>query len=195
MDRPQWTEPFAGLNALEIAVVVGAKKFIGQKPVQRIINGLWQGDIIFWDSLNVDGKKKPQVVNDRTIDPYCRLRVPKYQKAFEVLFIASFLALYYFVLVERDPSRITISEVLLYIWIAAFAYDEFGDFTDAGLLLYSMDFWSLWDLGIVCVGAAYLVTRTWQPDAVPLVVTGSPTDPTAGRLTGFNSSGLVTELR
>ncbi len=40
-------------------------------------------------------------------DPYCRLRVPKYQKAFEALFFASFLALYYSVLVERNPGKIT----------------------------------------------------------------------------------------
>lgn len=76
--------------------------------------------------------------------------------------MASFLALYYLVLVERDPSRITISEVVLYVWIAAFAYDEFGDLADAGLLLYSTDFWSLWDLGIIGVGAAYLITRTFH---------------------------------
>ncbi len=92
-------------------------------------------------------------------DPYCRLRVPKYQKIFEALFFASFLALYYTVLVERNPRHITPIEVLLYIWIAAFAYDEFGEIRDAGTLFYAADFWSLWDLGIIPVGAAYLVAR------------------------------------
>ena len=95
----------------------------------------------------------------RLADPYCRLRVPKYQKTFEALFFASFLALYYAVLVERNPSQLTAIEILLYIWIAAFAYDEFSEFVDAGSLLYAADFWTLWDLGIIGVAIAYLVAR------------------------------------
>ena len=60
---------------------------------------------------------------NRKADPYCRLRVPKYLKSFEAVFFASFLALYYAVLVERNAHNITATEILLYIWIASFAYD------------------------------------------------------------------------
>lgn len=98
-------------------------------------------------------------MHNRKADPYCRLRVPKYQKVFEAIFFVSFLALYYAVLAERNPRHITPIEVLLYIWIAAFAYDEFGELRDAGTLFYAADFWSLWDIGIIGVGAAYLITR------------------------------------
>lgn len=93
----------------------------------------------------------------RRADPYSRLRIPKYQKLFEAVFFLMFLALYYAVLVQRNPQKITFVEVFLYIWIAAFAYNEFGEFQDAGTLLYATDFWSLWDIGIVGIGAAYLV--------------------------------------
>ncbi|KAI9679476.1 MAG: hypothetical protein M1817_005498 [Caeruleum heppii] len=153
------TAVFAGLNALEIAAVADAKKFLSQRAVQRIVNAIWKGEIIFWQSLGVHTKKKAQIYNERKADPYCRLRVPKYQKVFEVVFFASFLALYYAILIERDPQKITVVEVLLYIWIAAFAYDEFSEFKDAGSLFYAADFWSLWDLGIIGVGVAYLITR------------------------------------
>lgn len=71
-----------------------------------------------------------------------------------------FLALYYAVLVERNPKKINFVEVFLYIWIAAFAYDEFGEFQDAGTLFYGMEFWSIWDIGIVGIGAAFLVAST-----------------------------------
>ena len=96
---------------------------------------------------------------NRTADPYCRLRVPKYLKAFEVLFFASFLALYYAVLVERNPHKITPIEISLWIWIAAFAYDEFSEFLDAGTRFYAADLWSMCDLGITGVGIAYIVAR------------------------------------
>ena len=84
--------------------------------------------------------------------------MPKYQKAFEAVFFALFLVLYYAVLAERNPGKITSVEVFLYIWIAAFAYDEFGEFKDAGTLFYAADFWSLWDIGIIGIGLAYLIS-------------------------------------
>lgn len=92
------TDTFSGMNALEIAVIVGAKKSISQPSVQRIIDGIWKGDIVFWNSLSVNSKKRPRFFNPKTADPFCRLRVPRYQTTFEVLFMASFLALYYVVM-------------------------------------------------------------------------------------------------
>lgn len=44
------TRPFITLNALEIAAVADAKRFLSQHVVQKIITGIWNGDIVFWDS-------------------------------------------------------------------------------------------------------------------------------------------------
>ncbi|GIK05714.1 hypothetical protein Aspvir_009827 [Aspergillus viridinutans] len=151
--------PFFGLNALEIATIAHAKKFLSQKPVQRVIDDIWNGEIVFWDSLSVHSKKKPQFFNKRTADPYSRLRVPRYRKAFEAAFFVSFLFLYYTVLVERKPTGIGIFETLMYVWIAAFAYDELSGMADAGMLFYQMDFWSLWNLGIIAIGLAFVIAR------------------------------------
>jgi hypothetical protein len=59
------TLPFVHLNALEIAAVADAKKFLSQRVVQKIVTGIWCGDIIFWDSLNSETKKKAQKYNER----------------------------------------------------------------------------------------------------------------------------------
>ena len=150
---------FIGLNALEIAVIADAKNFLSQGAVQLVVDGIWNGRIIFWESLSLHSKKKAKIYNQRRADPYCRLRVPKYQKIFEAMFFAFFLILYYAVLVERNPLQIGSTEVLLYIWIAAFTYDEFGEYQDAGRSFYAMDFWSLWDIGIIGVGLAYMLSR------------------------------------
>ena len=114
---------FAGLNALEIAAVAGAKKFLSEKSIQRIINDIWNGDIVFWDALSAKSVKKARLYNRDRSDPFCRLRVPLYLKVFEVLFFAAFLAFYYAVLVEKQSVTITASETMLYIWIAAFSYN------------------------------------------------------------------------
>lgn len=58
-----------------------------------------------------------------------------------------FLGLYYAVLVHRSFSHVTVAEALLYVWIAGFAYDEFGEWVDAGQTsFYASDFWWTWDI-------------------------------------------------
>ncbi|GAB7356675.1 hypothetical protein MBLNU459_g7389t1 [Dothideomycetes sp. NU459] len=150
---------FEGLNALEVAAVAGAKKFLSQKPIQRIVNAIWKGDIIFWANLSPGAIKRAQIYQRKSIDPYSRLRVPMYLKAFEVLFFFIFLALYYIVLVQRSFHTVTVAEILLYIWIASFAYNEIGEFCDAGTAFYLSDFWSAWDIGIVAIGGAFFIAR------------------------------------
>jgi hypothetical protein len=63
------------LSALELAVTAGAKKFLSQRPAQKIINGLWKGDIVFWESLNLNSAKKPKKYNCRQADP-CAYSAP-----------------------------------------------------------------------------------------------------------------------
>ncbi|KAL4925116.1 uncharacterized protein BDV17DRAFT_272898 [Aspergillus undulatus] len=150
---------FLGLNALEIATIAHAKKFLSQKVVQKVVNDIWNGEIVFWDSLSVHSTKKPQLFNKRTADPYSRLRVPVYRKAFEAVFFVSFLLLYYAVLIERKSTGIGRFEAILYVWIAAFAYDELSALVDSGMLFYQMTFWNLWDLCIIGTGIAFVVIR------------------------------------
>ena len=64
------TLQFVGLNALEIAAVAEAKKFLSQKVVQRIVNAIWCGDIVFWDSLTVHARKKAHKYNERYASVY-----------------------------------------------------------------------------------------------------------------------------
>lgn len=99
-----------------------------------------------------------QIVLSRTADPYSRLRVPVYRKMFEAAFFMSLLFLYYSVLVERRQDAIGNFEAMMDIWIVAFAYDELSGFVDAGVLFYQMDFWSLWNLGIIGVGLTFIIT-------------------------------------
>lgn len=56
---------FLGLNALEVAAVANAKRFLSQQVVQKVVNNIWSGDIVFWNSLNIYTKKKAQLYNKR----------------------------------------------------------------------------------------------------------------------------------
>ncbi|KAK0636976.1 hypothetical protein B0T17DRAFT_613630 [Bombardia bombarda] len=158
-DEDDPTAPFLNLNALEIAAIADAKRFLSQSVVQKIITGIWNGDIIFWDNLSVHSVKKPRFYNPHTADPFSRLRVPKYLKSFEVLFFASFLFLYYAVLVERDPGRISCLEIFLYLWFAAFTYDELSEWIDAGSVFYAADVWNIFDMAMMLIGLVFFIMR------------------------------------
>lgn len=153
------TSSFKNLNALEIAAIADAKRFLSQHIVQKIITAIWSGDIVFWDSLSVHSTKKVRFYNPRTADPFSRLRVPKYLKSWEVLFFCIFLALYYAVLIVRDESRITIPEVILFLWIAAFFYDELSEWLDAGSIFYATDIWNLFDMIMIAIGFTFAILR------------------------------------
>lgn len=70
-----------------------------------------------------------------------------------------FLFLYYSVLVERNPEKISVNEVLLYIWFLAFAYDELSEYVDAGSIFYATDIWNLFDITMICIGFIFSVLR------------------------------------
>lgn len=156
---------FKNLNALEIAVIADAKRFLAQHIVQKIITGIWHGDVIFWDSVAADSVKKPRWYNIRTADPYSRLRVPKYLKAYEVAFFVAFLGLYYCVVVERSFVYIPPVEIVFYFWLVSFAYDEFQEWADAGLF-YMSDIWNLFDVMMILIGVVFAMLRE-SPDTRP----------------------------
>ncbi|KAI8962334.1 hypothetical protein F5Y11DRAFT_365990 [Daldinia sp. FL1419] len=153
------TEPFTHLNALEIAAIADAKRFLSQHVVQKIITGIWNGEIIFWDRLSAHSEKKPRFYNPSTADPFSRLRVPKYLKAYEVAFFIGFLMLYYSVLIEQNRYAITPLEILLYVWFAAFFYDEVSEYLDAGSIFYAADVWNLFDMIMIAIGIVFAVLR------------------------------------
>lgn len=141
-----FAEPFLNLNTLEIAAVSSAKKFLSQRAIQDIVTDIWNGEIVFWNSLAVNATKKPRFHNKNKVkggggDPWCRLRVPRYMKTFEILFFVCFLALFYVVSLQRVMYSITVWEGLFYVFVLGFAFDELDDFVESGAYFYSTDIW------------------------------------------------------
>jgi hypothetical protein len=59
---------------------------------------------------------------------------------------------------DKFRYKITPLEIVLYVWFLAFAYDELGEFIDAGSIFYAVDIWNGCDLIIIIIGAAFGVT-------------------------------------
>lgn len=48
-------------------------------------------------------------------------------------------------------------EVALFIWFAAFFYDEFGEWRDAGSIFYTTDIWNFFDILVIFIGLAFVI--------------------------------------
>ncbi|KAI4604037.1 hypothetical protein KJ359_000164 [Pestalotiopsis sp. 9143b] len=170
-----FSKPFVDLNTLEIAAVSNAKKFLSQRVVQDLIDAIWRGDVVFWDVLTAHAVKKPRIyrrseAQGRTLirhlmkgpegtDPWTRLRVPRYMKAFEMIFFLTLMALFYIVSLERVIERVTPWEIVFYIFMAGFTIQEWNQFVENGAHFFSTDIWNLWDIGIICIGTTFFVLR------------------------------------
>ncbi|KAK9369133.1 hypothetical protein V1509DRAFT_621234 [Lipomyces kononenkoae] len=160
---PYVTESAMGLSALELAILGNAKKFLISRSVESVIASIWEGRIVFWDSISVQSKKKASFYNPRRPgnDWYSRLRVPKYRMFFMMLNYAVLLALYYGVLAERNITRFTVLEIALDVWFAGFIYEEIGQVRESGSIrYYASDYWSAFDLAMIVIFITYFVVRT-----------------------------------
>ncbi|KAK9481206.1 hypothetical protein V1514DRAFT_2364 [Lipomyces japonicus] len=155
-------ESAIGLSALELAILGDAKKFLLSRAIENVINSIWDGRIVFWDSISIQSMKKPSFYNPnrRGHDWYSRLRVPKYRMFFMMINYVVLLALYYAVLVERNHARITALEILLDVWYAGFVYEEISQVRESGSIwYYASDYWSMFDLAMIFIFLIFFVIR------------------------------------
>ncbi|KAK9248861.1 hypothetical protein V1506DRAFT_527976 [Lipomyces tetrasporus] len=161
-DAPYVTESAMGLSALELAILGDAKKFLLSRSVEKVISSIWEGRIVFWDSISVQSKKKASFYNPRRPgnDWYSRLRVPRYRMFFMMVNYAVLLALYYAVLTERNTTRVTVLEIALDVWFAGFVYEEIGQVRESGSIrYYASDYWSAFDLAMIVIFLTFFVVR------------------------------------
>jgi hypothetical protein len=156
------TASFEGLNALEIAAVADAKRFLSQQAVQDIITGIWNGTIVFWDSLTATSTKRPRFYDPHRSDPYSRLRVPKYMKYWELVFFGVFLYLFYATLIQREKNHFTGTEIALLLWFVSFFQLELSEWYDAGSVFYSTNVWNFFDMVMIFIGFAFAILRMFS---------------------------------
>lgn len=85
--------------------------------------------------------------------------MPKYLKSFEIVYFIVFLGIFYMTLLDRNPTRVSLSEGFFYVFLVAFAYDEMSEWIDAGSIFYVYDIWNVFDLTMICIGAVFAIVR------------------------------------
>jgi hypothetical protein len=190
-------------SALEVAILSDAKRFCTSPAVQRVVDRVWRGDVVFYaslideDGISLNGRPSTRskltrartVVNVRRGRPrglrdvlrVSRLRVPRYQNLLYVSIYIMYLAIYAHVLMEHSIS-FTWEEIVLYILTIGYGLDELSQIYKCGLVFYTQYLWNPLDslvllsvflFGLLRVCACVYEEARWTPLAYGILACNS----------------------
>jgi len=121
------------LPALEIAIITESKIFLSSSACQKLVNAIYEGRVIytptsFLDILPDHYKQKPiSLYNPRRAPLFnqYRLIVPRTRNYLEVCQFVILLVLYFFIMVDRDPSKFGTPELVFIIYTMGWVLDQF----------------------------------------------------------------------
>lgn len=155
-------------NALEVAVLSQAKRFVQDALVQQVISAIETGAVIYTPesthALIQDNYKSRPVVQvydwrHRPFLDHHLLRVPRIRGRIELWTFACMLALFLLVQARHDLERVTAWEALFIAWTLGFALDEWASIRQHGLTTYFGGAFNVLDSIWCLVFFAYLALR------------------------------------
>ncbi|KAF9978227.1 hypothetical protein BGZ73_003231 [Actinomortierella ambigua] len=167
MESDVSTEP---MSALEVAIEGKAKHFLSNQLVQEVVNQLWLGNIVYFAQaidepetcINVTQHELRAVtLYDNTDIRFCRLsrlRVPRYKTTFQFVSLATFVAVYTYVMVAKVRELNTM-EVIMDVFAVSYGLDELTQLLDTGAGFYFVSVWNFLDLPLYCNFVIVLILR------------------------------------
>lgn len=155
-------------NALELAVLSKAKRFVKNALVQQVISAIDSGAVIYTPesthALIQDNYKSRPVVQvydwrQRPFLDHHLLRVPRIRGRVELFTFAAMLALFLAVETSYSLERMNVWEILFIAWTVGFALDEWSSIQEHGLTTYFGGAFNVLDSLWCLVFFAYLVIR------------------------------------
>ncbi|OBZ74219.1 Calcium channel YVC1 [Grifola frondosa] len=154
-------------NAIEMAILGQAKRFIKSSACQKVIDGIWSGKIVYQAdssrSILSDTYKRNPI---HFYDPYraplldhYRLKVPAIRSVLEYL---NFLVLFIFFVIalefnERD--KLNASELVFMIYALGFTLEKIAAMQEHGIKVYFKGTWNGFDLAFVTLYCTYAIMR------------------------------------
>ncbi|OLN94231.1 Calcium channel YVC1-like protein 2 [Colletotrichum chlorophyti] len=155
------------LPSLEIAILTESKHFLSSTPCQKVVDAIYEGRIVYTPSSFMDiipdhYKLKPiSLYNPREgplLDQY-RLLVPRTRNILEVLQFLILLALYLFVMAERNAESFRLVEGCFAVYAFGWSLDQFATILEHGWHVYTQNLWSFLDVGFIGIYIAYAILR------------------------------------
>ncbi|TFY58233.1 hypothetical protein EVG20_g8233 [Dentipellis fragilis] len=156
-------------NAIEMAIISRAKRFIKSTPCQKVIDAIWIGKCVYQadssHSILSDTYKRTPIhfYNPHTaplLDHY-RLKVPAIRSVLEytnflILFILFVVAIEY-----NDRDRLNVWEIVFMIYALGFSLEKAAAMQEHGIKVYFTGTWNGFDVAFVTIYATYVVFRIY----------------------------------
>ncbi|GAA5998265.1 uncharacterized protein JCM10292_001085 [Rhodotorula paludigena] len=155
-------------NALELAIVSKAKRFVKSPLVQQVIKAISVGEIMYTPESNhaliQDNYKSRPVVElydwrSRPFLDHHRLRVPQIRSRLEFLTFAIMLGLFLLTEATYSLDHVNLWEALFIAWALGFSLDEWSAIQENGLTLHFGGAFNVLDASFCLVFFAYLGLR------------------------------------
>ncbi|TFK79738.1 hypothetical protein K466DRAFT_667994 [Polyporus arcularius HHB13444] len=179
-------------NAIEMAILSQAKRFIKSSPCQRVIDGIWSGKIVYQAEstrsiLSDTYKRNPIHFYDPHKAPlldHYRLKVPAIRSVLEY---TNFLILFLLFVCAIEFSvydKINFTEIVFMVYALGFTLEKVAAMQEHGIKVYFKGTWNGFDLAFVTLYCTYAIMR----------LVGVYDDRRWAREMGINSLALIAVL-
>ncbi|KAI0351934.1 hypothetical protein OH77DRAFT_843965 [Trametes cingulata] len=154
-------------NAIEMAILCQAKRFIKSSPCQKVIDGIWSGKIVYQAESNRSilsdtYKRNPIHFYDPHRAPlldHYRLKVPAIRSVLEYMNFLILFVLFIFALEYSELNRINVAEVVFMVYALGFTLEKVAAMQEHGIKVYFKGTWNGFDLAFVTLYCTYAIMR------------------------------------
>ncbi|KZP01440.1 hypothetical protein CALVIDRAFT_2828 [Calocera viscosa TUFC12733] len=154
-------------NAIELAIISQAKRFIKSSPCQKVISAIWRGEIVYQAEsahaiISDTYKRRPIYFYDYRKAPlldHYRLKVPAVRSVLEYMNFVILFILFIVALEGAEIDRLNIYEASFMVYAAGFNLEKLAAMQEHGLKMFSANLWNFFDLAFMTVYVCYAGLR------------------------------------
>lgn len=156
-------------NAIEMAIISKAKRFIKSTPCQKVINAIWSGKCVYQadssHSILSDTYKRTPIhfYNPHTaplLDHY-RLKVPAIRSVLEYLNFLILFLLFVIAVELNEVDHLNAWEIAFMIYSLGFSLEKVAAMQEHGIRVFFTGTWNGFDLAFIPVFCTYAVLRIY----------------------------------
>ncbi|KAI0057252.1 hypothetical protein BV25DRAFT_1920347 [Artomyces pyxidatus] len=156
-------------NAIEMAIISKAKRFIKSNPCQKVIDAIWSGTCVYQadssHSILSDNYKRNPVhfynPHKAPLLDHYRLKVPAIRSVLEYLNFLILFTLFVIAIELNELDRLNVWEVIFMIYSLGFSLEKVAAMQEHGIKVYFTGTWNGFDLAFVTIYCTYAILRVY----------------------------------
>ncbi|KAF8347891.1 receptor-activated Ca2+-permeable cation channel [Amanita rubescens] len=156
-------------NAIELAILGKAKRFIKSSSCQKVIDSIWSGRCVYQAEsshsiLSDTYKRTPIHFYDPHKAPlldHYRLKVPSIRSVLEYLNFLVLFVLFIFALEYNERDELNAAEITFMIYAFGFSLERIAAMQEHGIKVYFKGTWNGFDMAFVTLFSIYTFLRLY----------------------------------